>query len=152
MTLTTIFTVTTEASLNTAIAEIDTTGADAATNTAYTIDFADNIKLLGTVARDAINRDSGSTLTINDDGDTLDGTGAQRGLFVYAGTVDVGNLAIDDDRRRDRRPDRVHRPDRHGPGRRPLVVAGPALSVAPARLARRAWRRTPRKTLQAKAD
>jgi hypothetical protein len=111
MTLTTIFTVTTEASLNTAIAEIDATGADAATNTAYT-----------------------------------------SGLFVYAGTVDVGNLAIDDDRRRDRRPDRVHRPDRHGPGRRPLVVAGPALSVAPARLARRAWRRTPRKTLQAKAD
>ena len=42
----------------------------------------------------AINLHHGVTLDIKGGGHTLDGGGTQRGLFVYAGTVDINNLAI----------------------------------------------------------
>ena len=79
--------------------QIDVGGADAAPNTAYTIDITGTIDL--TTALLAINLESGSSLTIagtNGSGgvevQTLDGGDSQRGLFVYAGNVTVENLTI----------------------------------------------------------
>ncbi|HTW71161.1 MAG TPA: Hint domain-containing protein [Acetobacteraceae bacterium] len=88
------FAVTSEAELNAALAAIDLTGASSAPNTHYTIAFANNITLGSDLY--AINLASGDTLTIIGNGDTLDGGGVTRGFFVYAGTVAIGNLAIDD--------------------------------------------------------
>ena len=88
-----------EATLNDAIQKIDVGGADAAPNTAYTIDITGTIDL--TTALLAINLESGSSLTIAGttgfggvEVQTLDGGHSQRGLFVYAGNVTVENLTI----------------------------------------------------------
>ena len=93
------FTVTDEADLNTDIRMIDAGGADAASGQSYVINIAGTIDLTTDIL--AINLDAKSTLTIqgmNGSGDAqvqmLDGHGTQRGLFVYAGTVDIKNLAI----------------------------------------------------------
>ena len=79
--------------------KIDVGGADAAPNTAYTIDITGTIDL--TTALLAINLESGSSLTIAGttgfggvEVQTLDGGHSQRGLFVYAGNVTVENLTI----------------------------------------------------------
>jgi autotransporter-associated beta strand protein len=100
--LQTSFTVTDEASLSQAIQAIDSGGNDVWPNTAYTIDFdlpgADDHTLKLTSPLEAINLQSGSSLTINglDNGvaDTIDGGGTERGLFVYGGTVSIENLTI----------------------------------------------------------
>jgi large repetitive protein len=88
-----------EVALNAAIRAIDVGGADAAQNTAYTIDITGTIDL--TTALLAINLESGSSLTIAGttgfggvEAQTLDGGGSQRGLFVYAGNVTLENLTI----------------------------------------------------------
>ena len=62
MTIQTNFAVSTEADLNNAVQAIDASGADAATNTAYTIDITGPISL--TSGLQGINLDSGSSLTI----------------------------------------------------------------------------------------
>jgi autotransporter-associated beta strand protein len=100
--LQTHFTVADEASLNQAIAGINSGGTDVLPNTAYTIDFnlpqADAHTLKLTSPLDAINLPGGSSLTINglDHGvaDTIDGGGTERGLFVYGGNVSIENLTI----------------------------------------------------------
>ena len=95
-----VFTVASEADLNAAIRAIDVGGADAAQNTAYTINITGPISLTTDLL--AINLESGSSLTIagtNGVGgpapQTLDGNGSQRGLFVYAGNVTVQNLTLE---------------------------------------------------------
>ena len=58
-----------------------------------TITLGNDISL-GTTALQAINLHSGVTLDIEGGGHVLSGGGTQRGLFVYAGTVDISDLAI----------------------------------------------------------
>jgi hypothetical protein len=75
---------------------IDQTGADAAANTDYTFTFelTGGATTLDITQIDAINLDSGSSLTLVGNGDAIDGQSTQRGLFVYAGTVTVEDLTI----------------------------------------------------------
>ena len=91
-------TVTTETALNAAIVAADGAAANIG---AMTIDIAGGISL--TTALEAINLKAGNSLTIagtNGSGgaksQTLDGGHARRGLFVYAGTVTIENLALND--------------------------------------------------------
>ena len=58
----------------------------------YIVNITQNIDLIFDLL--AINLPSGSTLTIEGNGHTIDGESSERGLFVYAGTVDINNLAI----------------------------------------------------------
>ena len=81
--------------LNAEIREVDLASqalANQGTSAAFTIDIANNITLAS--ALDGINLGAGSSLTIDGGGDTLDGGGTQRGLFVYSGTVTVEHLTI----------------------------------------------------------
>jgi autotransporter-associated beta strand protein len=80
--------------LNGIIQAIDVGGGNYGTNVNYTINLTANIDL--TQALFGINLGSGSTLTINGNGYTIDGMGDQRGLFVYSGNVILENLAITD--------------------------------------------------------
>jgi hypothetical protein len=86
MTTTTVSTV---AQLNAAIAS----AATVTTAGTITISLSGNIAL-GTTALEAINLHSGVVLDIEGNGHTLDGGKSERGLFVYGGTVDVANLAL----------------------------------------------------------
>jgi hypothetical protein len=104
MTTTTI-TVTNEALLNAAIGTVD-----AATSGTFQIDFnvsrlslgtdlGNTFTLNGTTESDpvdlfALNLHSGVALTINGEGDILDGGSNNRGLLAYAGNVIIENLTI----------------------------------------------------------
>src|SRR5690242_5160030 len=105
MPITTSFTVSSEGSttstsltdLNGAIASIDVGGTNAATGTSYTIILSQNITLsagdllalnLPTNSSVTIESSAGNTFTIN-------GNNAQRGFFVYSGSVTIENLNID---------------------------------------------------------
>ncbi len=90
----TSFTVNSETELNAALAQIDLTGAASAPSTAYTISLSSSV----TLATDlyAINLAQGDTLAIQGNGHTLDGGGAHRGFFAYAGGISISNLAIND--------------------------------------------------------
>ena len=59
----------------------------------YEIDINSTIAL-GATPLDIINLASGVTLDIVGNGNTLDGGGGQRGLFVYTGTVDIAHLTL----------------------------------------------------------
>lgn len=85
------FVVTDEASLRAALQAVATGGS--ATDPGNTIQFANDIALTSDLW--AINLPSGAQLTIDGAGHVLDGQNAARGLFVYAGTVRVQNLAIE---------------------------------------------------------
>jgi hypothetical protein len=61
-----------------------------------TITLGDDITYRGNTRLKAINLQPGVTLVIEGDGHTLSGSGAQRGFFVYAGTVEINDLAIND--------------------------------------------------------
>jgi hypothetical protein len=98
--VTTTFTATDFASLNTAIKAIDAQGAQAAPNTAYTINITGTINVIGG-GLEAINLLSGSSVTIlgsNGAGgasvQTLNGLGAERGFFVESGAVTLQNLTL----------------------------------------------------------
>src|ERR1700733_3479970 len=91
--------VTTEAQLNAAIVQADSTSA--ASGTTFEIDLAANADIELSTALEAINLTSGVTLDIVGNGATLDGknesTGAsynQRGLFIYSGTVNISDLTV----------------------------------------------------------
>ena len=102
--------VTTVDQLNAAILAADDTPTPGASGTTTVTITLDNNIYLGTTALEAINLNPGVTLVINSQGnntytlyggtfDSATGTDSgqiERGLFVYAGTVDVTNLAIDD--------------------------------------------------------
>jgi plastocyanin len=90
----TTFSVSSEATLNAAIAAIDVSGAQSRTNTAYRIDFVKGFTLGSDL--DAINLAAGDSLTIDGAGASLNGGGAQRGFFVYSGAVEIENLTIAD--------------------------------------------------------
>ncbi|MFZ3351831.1 MAG: hypothetical protein WA268_13270, partial [Xanthobacteraceae bacterium] len=97
--VTTTFTASDFSSLNTAIEDIDATGADAATSTAYTIKVTGTIDL---AVLEAINLDTGSSVTIegmNSGGtsaqvQTINGQNLERGFFVYSGSVTLENLTL----------------------------------------------------------
>jgi hypothetical protein len=82
--------VTTEAELNAAIVQ----AAGETAGGTYEIDLGNNITL--TSALEAINVAAGVTVEIFGNGHTLDGGDSQRGLFVYAGSVTVSDLALND--------------------------------------------------------
>jgi autotransporter passenger strand-loop-strand repeat protein/uncharacterized repeat protein (TIGR03803 family) len=92
---TTTFTVSTESDLDSAIQLVDEGGADAAADTAYTIDIAGPIDLGAGLP--PVDLASGSSLTIAGTGgaqaETL-GDGSEAGLVVSAGNVTVENLTI----------------------------------------------------------
>ncbi len=88
----TSFTVNNESNLNTDLSAIDSGGTQAATNTTYTITFGQGFTL--TSQLDAINLESGSTLDIVGNSDTLNGGGAFSGLLAFAGAVAINNLTI----------------------------------------------------------
>jgi hypothetical protein len=103
--------VTTVDQLNAAILAADDTPTPGTPGTTTTVTITlDNNIYLGATALEAINLNPGVTLVINSQGnntytlyggtfDSATGTDSgqiERGLFVYAGTVDVTNLAIDD--------------------------------------------------------
>lgn len=90
----TSFNVADQASLAAAIDAVDISGAASAVNTTYTIDMAPGAAIALTTDLPAINLATGDTLVINGDGATLRGNGNERGLFVYAGNVRIGNLRI----------------------------------------------------------
>src|SRR5215469_3990345 len=101
MSITTNFTVSSEGSttstdltsLNGVIRSIDVGGSNAASGANYTITLSGNINLTDGALL-ALNLPMGSSLTINGGDFTLDGNDQQRGLFVYAGTVDINDLTI----------------------------------------------------------
>lgn len=79
------------AQLNAAIAAADALSPNSGT---VTIELGGDIALDGTELN-ALNVASGVTVDLLGNGHTLDGGGTMQGLFVYAGTVDVSNLALD---------------------------------------------------------
>ena len=81
-------TVSSEAELNAAIDAAD--GASAGTDYAVTM----TTSIIEASNPNALNLASGVTFTLDGGGNSLDGNGAHRGLFVYAGTVTVQNLTI----------------------------------------------------------
>ncbi|MBR1251022.1 cadherin-like domain-containing protein [Bradyrhizobium sp. AUGA SZCCT0169] len=83
-------TVTSIAQLNAAI--VSAAGVTAP-GTVVTITLGNNISL-GATAMQAINLHVGVTLVIEGGGHTLNGGGIQRGFFVYAGTVEINDLLI----------------------------------------------------------
>jgi hypothetical protein len=88
----TTFTVSNESQLNAAIASIDITGSNSASNASFTIDFAASFSLSSDPL--AFNLASGDVVTINGGNFTMDGGSAHRGFFVYAGSVDINDLTI----------------------------------------------------------
>ena len=81
--------VSTAGQLNDAIEEADSLGG----GSTAAITLTGNIALNGTKL-EGIYLEAGFTLDINGGGYTLDGGGTQRGLFVYAGAVDISDLTI----------------------------------------------------------
>jgi autotransporter-associated beta strand protein len=87
------YTVTTEAQLNAALIQIATEGAAFPAGQNFTIQIATSDLRL-TSPLEAASVMAGETLTINGMGNTLDGGGAEQGLFIYSGQVNINNLTI----------------------------------------------------------
>ena len=83
--------VSTASGLNAAIEQAD----GLASGSIETITFSSDINL-GTTELEALNLAPGVTVDIDGGGNTLNGGGTQRGLFVYAGRVDVSDLTVAD--------------------------------------------------------
>jgi hypothetical protein len=90
----TSFTISDQSSLVAAIESVDISGAASAPNTTYTFEIAPGAVIGLNSDLPAINLLGGDTLLIDGGGATLRGDGNERGLFVYAGTVEIGNLTI----------------------------------------------------------
>ncbi len=82
-----------QASLVTALGSIDTQGT-ATTPTTFVLNLTPGAQIGLNSDLPAINLAAGNTLIINGGGATLRGDGNERGLFVYAGTVEIANLTI----------------------------------------------------------
>ncbi len=87
-----VYTVATAAELDAAIRDFDLTGAGAAPQAQITVTLTADIPLPADLT--AINLPDGARLTLLGNGHTLDGGGQARGLFVYAGTVDIVGITI----------------------------------------------------------
>ena len=85
----TVINVTDGASLSAAIAQ-----ADSNASASYVINFQNNITLSAAAGNTLNAFNTTSNVTVNGGGFTLDGGGVQRGFFVYAGTVAINNLTI----------------------------------------------------------
>jgi uncharacterized protein with beta-barrel porin domain len=85
----TVINVSDGASLSAAIAQ-----ADSNASASYVINFQNNITLTGAAADTLSAFNTTSNVTVNGGGFRLDGGGVQRGFFVYAGTVAINNLTI----------------------------------------------------------
>src|ERR1700722_104690 len=83
-------TVTSAAGLNTEIVAADAAAANSGT---YVISLGTNISL-GSTALEAFNLPQGVTVDLIGNGFTLNGGGTQRGLFVYAGALDIQSLTL----------------------------------------------------------
>jgi hypothetical protein len=96
--MTTSFAIGSENDLNSALQQIDVGRSSSAIDTNYTFNFASGLTgasaLKLTSALAAINLAGGDTLTINGNGDAIDGGGTQRGFFVYSGQVTIEDLTI----------------------------------------------------------
>ena len=88
----TSFTIHNEAELNAAIGSISLSGADFASGTDYTLIFANGFALTSAVS--TVSLGSGSALTINGAGFTLDGGGAANNFLNDPGLVSIENLSI----------------------------------------------------------
>jgi hypothetical protein len=86
------FLVANETDLNAALSSIDVSGKWSLPNITYTITLAASFSL--STDLDAIDLQSGDTLTIDGAGNTIDGAGAHRGFFDYAGGLILKNLTI----------------------------------------------------------
>ena len=84
----TVLSVTDATSLNNAIATID----GGAAGQTFTVNIQNNITLTAATTLNAIN--TANTVVINGGNTTLDGGEVQRGFFVFAGTVSINNLTI----------------------------------------------------------
>jgi len=84
-------TITTIAALDAAIGAANAGVANTGT---ITIDLGGTIAL-GTTALTEINLKAGTTLDLVGGGAVLNGGGTERGLFVYAGAVDIANLTLE---------------------------------------------------------
>jgi hypothetical protein len=90
------FSIASAADLNAAIQQINVGGAFAAVNGSYIFNFTTaNADLKLTSALTSINLAAGATLTINGNGDQLDGQTAVRGLVLAAGAVTINNLTLE---------------------------------------------------------
>ena len=87
------FTVNSEASL---VSAIDSADAQTASGTTFVINVSSGAAIGLNADLPAVNLVSGNSLVINGNGATLRGDGNERGLFVYAGTVEIANLTIND--------------------------------------------------------
>ena len=85
----TVINVTDGASLSAAIAQ-----ADSNASASYVINIQNNITLSAATTNTLNAFNTTSNVTVNGGGFTLDGGGVQRGFFVYAGTVAINNLTI----------------------------------------------------------
>ena len=85
----TVINVSDGAGLSAAIAQ-----ADSNASASYVINFQNNITLTGAAADTLSAFNTTSNVTVNGGGFRLDGGGVQRGFFVYAGTVAINNLTI----------------------------------------------------------
>lgn len=85
-----------ESEWNAALSSIDAGGSAAAADTSYTFSLTNGFVLTSDPV--AINLMPGSALDIIGNNTTIDGAGAYRGLFVYAGTVAVHDVTIADTR------------------------------------------------------
>jgi len=70
--------------------------ADGGKGTNYVITLAAGKTLTESADISAINLTGKDTLTLNGQGAALDGAGAYRGLFAYAGATKIENLTIED--------------------------------------------------------
>jgi collagen type I/II/III/V/XI/XXIV/XXVII alpha len=82
-----------QASLVTALDSVDAQGT-ATTPTTFVLNLTPGAQIGLNADLPAINLAAGNSLIINGGGDTLRGDGNERGLFVYAGTVEIANLTI----------------------------------------------------------
>ena len=91
-TITTNFSVNSEALLNADLASIDNGGTNAAAGAVYTITLTSGFTLSSNMQ--AVNLLPGSSLTINGGGNTINGNGQFRGFFAYAGALTINSLTL----------------------------------------------------------
>jgi hypothetical protein len=92
--ITTHFVVASEAEFNAALAMIDKGGIYAQPGEKYSISLSASFTLSSDLY--AINLAAGSAVSIAGNGQTIDGAGTYRGLFVYGGAANVSDLTIAD--------------------------------------------------------
>ncbi|HEY1932502.1 MAG TPA: hypothetical protein VGG99_10855 [Acetobacteraceae bacterium] len=91
-TITSSFTVGTEAALDAGLVSIENGGSNAGAGVAYTIALSSGFTL--TSDMQAVALLTGSSLTVNGGGNTISGNGQYRGFFAYSGTLTLNDLTL----------------------------------------------------------